>query len=120
MLKFNSITIGMFLFIRSINQQLHHISPIHYRSVVGLKQILNQDLGIESEISKLFVKVLYDKLTESNTIFGTMLFNDWRRVFQQTCGYFPRKLKGIEKNTVLLRKLLIMNHYCLRCIRTWL
>jgi hypothetical protein len=48
-------------------------------------------------ISKSFIKVLYTKLTKSNSIWGTMLYNEWRRVYQQVCGYTSDKLEGIEK-----------------------
>ncbi len=60
---------------------------------------LNKDLGAGSPVAETFVKVLYETLNRNkgrNKRVG-VLFDDWKRVFGQVCGYSPEKIKGLEK-----------------------
>ena len=60
---------------------------------------LNRDLGAGSPIAKTLVRVLYETLSRNkghNKRVG-VLFDDWKRVFGQVCGYSPEKIKGLEK-----------------------
>ena len=60
---------------------------------------LNRDLGAGSPIVKTLVRVLYETLNRNkghnNRV--EVLFDDWKRVFGQVCGYSPEKIKGLEK-----------------------
>ena len=60
---------------------------------------LNKDLGAGSPIAKTIVNVFYEALNRNkghnNKV--EVLFDDWKRVFGQVCGYSPDKIKGLEK-----------------------
>ncbi|MCP8322148.1 MAG: SAM-dependent DNA methyltransferase, partial [archaeon] len=58
--------------------------------------LLNKDLGPESYVAKSVVKILYHKLKQQRKPRVEMLFEDWKRVFKQVCGYSPEKIKGLE------------------------
>ncbi|MCW3139395.1 MAG: hypothetical protein N2V71_02080 [Methanophagales archaeon] len=79
---------------------------------------LNRDLGAGSPIAKTLVRVLYETLNRNkghNNRVG-VLFDDWKRVFGQVCGYSPEKIKGLEKayglsgNEIDYEKLLFAVH----------
>jgi len=79
---------------------------------------LNRDLGAGSPIAKTLVRVLYETLNRNkghNKKVG-VLFDDWKRVFGQVCGYSPEKIKGLEKaygisgNEIDYEKLLFAVH----------
>lgn len=59
---------------------------------------LNKYLGAGSPIAETLVKVLYETLIKNKEHKRVkVLFNDWKRVFGQVCGYSPEKIKGLEK-----------------------
>lgn len=59
---------------------------------------LNKHLGAGSQIAETLVKVLYETLIKSKEHRRVkVLFNDWKRVFGQVCGYSSEKIKGLEK-----------------------
>jgi len=59
---------------------------------------LNKDLGAGSPIAKTLVNVLYEKLKKRKGHKRVeVLFDDWKRVFGQVCGYSSEKIKGLEK-----------------------
>ncbi|HJH27005.1 MAG TPA: SAM-dependent methyltransferase, partial [Methanophagales archaeon] len=60
---------------------------------------LNKDLGAGSQIAKTLVRVLYETLNRNKERNKRVevLFDDWKRVFGQVCGYSPEKIKGLEK-----------------------
>ena len=60
---------------------------------------LNKDLGAGSPIAKTLVRVLYETLNRNKERNKRVevLFDDWKRVFGQVCGYSPEKIKGLEK-----------------------
>jgi len=60
---------------------------------------LNKDLGAGSQIAKTLVRVLYETLSRNKERNKRVkvLFDDWKRVFGQVCGYSPEKIKGLEK-----------------------
>ncbi|MCW3132811.1 MAG: hypothetical protein N2V78_00515 [Methanophagales archaeon] len=62
-------------------------------------EALNKDLGAGSAIAKTLVKVLYETLNSNKERNKRVevLFDDWKRVFGQVCGYSPEKIKGLEK-----------------------
>jgi methylase of polypeptide subunit release factors len=59
--------------------------------------LLNKDLGPESLVAKVVVGAFYRKLKSGMTPRVDMLFEDWKRVFSQVCGYSPEKIKGLEE-----------------------
>lgn len=59
--------------------------------------LLNKDLGPESIVAKVVVGAFYRKLKAATTPRVEMLFEDWKRVFGQVCGYSPEKIKGLEE-----------------------
>jgi hypothetical protein len=58
--------------------------------------LLNKDLGPESSVAKSMVRTLYSRLGGSRNPRVEMLFEDWRRVFKQVCGYSTDKIRGLE------------------------
>lgn len=61
-------------------------------------ELLNKHLGAGSSIAKTLVKVLYETLIKNKEHHRVkVLFNDWKRVFGQVCGYSPEKIKGLEQ-----------------------
>lgn len=57
--------------------------------------LLLQDFGPKSEISRNTINTLYNSLSENPTDRTSMLFNDWKRVFSQVCSYSIDKLEGL-------------------------
>ena len=61
-------------------------------------ELLNKYLGAGSRVAETLVRVLYETLeTNREQKRVKMLFNDWKRVFGQVCGYSPEKIKGLEQ-----------------------
>ncbi|MBN1763569.1 MAG: hypothetical protein JW878_10950 [Methanomicrobia archaeon] len=61
-------------------------------------ELLNKYLGAGSPVAETLIRVLYETLA-TNRVHKRVkvLFNDWKRVFGQVCGYSPEKIKGLEK-----------------------
>ncbi|MEM1606401.1 MAG: hypothetical protein QXW41_09175 [Fervidicoccaceae archaeon] len=57
------------------------------------------DFGPQSEIARKAVNVLYRKLLNTKNPRTKMLFEDWMRLFKQTTGYDPEKLKELHELT---------------------
>ena len=72
-------------------------------AIRGLKRkplradLLRDDLGPSSNVAKKAVKTLYIGLTGTPSPRIAILFEDWKRVFRQVCGYSPEKTEGLEK-----------------------
>ncbi len=61
-------------------------------------ELLNKYLGAGSRVAETLVRVLYETLaTNREQKRVKVLFNDWKRVFGQVCGYSPEKIKGLEQ-----------------------
>jgi hypothetical protein len=60
-------------------------------------ELLNRYLGPQSGPGKDAIRCFYEGLVATKKVRVRMLFNDWRRVFEQACGYANEKMKGIEK-----------------------
>jgi len=58
-------------------------------------QILLEDFGPKSEISRKIIFSLYKSLINTESPRTQMLFQDWKRVFSQVCAYSKEKLKGL-------------------------
>jgi SAM-dependent methyltransferase len=59
---------------------------------------LNKYLGAGSPLAETLVEVLYETLIKSKEHRRVkVLFNDWKRVFGQVCGYSAEKMNGLEK-----------------------
>jgi len=59
--------------------------------------LLNRYLGPDSEPGKTAIRSFYQGIVASRKVRVRMLFDDWRRVFEQACGYADEKMKGLEK-----------------------
>lgn len=59
--------------------------------------LLASSLGPGSEAAKAMVGKLYNLVVSSREPKPAALFEDWKRVFGQICGYSPEKLKGLDK-----------------------
>ncbi|MEM4827917.1 MAG: N-6 DNA methylase, partial [Desulfurococcaceae archaeon] len=57
------------------------------------------DFGPQSEIARRAVNALYRKLLNTKNPRTKMLFDDWMRLFKQTTGYDPEKLKELRELT---------------------
>jgi SAM-dependent methyltransferase len=85
--------------------------PINERTILtflealrGLRRLalkvesLNKHLGAGSPVAETLVKVLYETLIKNKEHKRVkVLFNDWKRVFGQVCGYSSEKIKGLEQ-----------------------
>jgi SAM-dependent methyltransferase len=61
-------------------------------------ELLNKYLGAGSRVAETLVRVFYETLeTNREQKRVKVLFNDWKRVFGQVCGYSPEKIKGLEQ-----------------------
>jgi len=60
--------------------------------------LLNREFGPGSPLAREAVTTLYRRLLEAKHPRVSVLFEDWKRVFSEVCGYGPEKLKGIERN----------------------
>jgi len=58
-------------------------------------QLLLEDFGPKSAISKKIILSLYKALAKPQSSRTEMLFEDWKRVFSQVCAYSKDKLKGL-------------------------
>ncbi|MEM3291113.1 MAG: N-6 DNA methylase, partial [Candidatus Micrarchaeaceae archaeon] len=58
-------------------------------------ELLLQDFGPKSEISKVAILTLYEALATPQSSRTNILYNDWKRVFSQVCAYSPDKLVGL-------------------------
>ena len=58
-------------------------------------QLLLEDFGPKSAISKKIILSLYKALVKPQSSRTEMLFEDWKRVFSQVCAYSKDKLKGL-------------------------
>ena len=58
-------------------------------------QLLLEDFGPKSAISKKIILSLYKALAKPQSSRTDMLFEDWKRVFSQVCAYSKDKLKGL-------------------------
>jgi hypothetical protein len=58
-------------------------------------QLLLEDFGPKSAISKDVILSLYKALANPKSPRTEMLFEDWERVFSQVCAYSKDKLKGL-------------------------
>jgi len=58
-------------------------------------QLLLEDFGPKSEISRRIILILYEILIKSKSSRTKMLFEDWKRVFSQVCAYSKEKLEGL-------------------------
>jgi len=58
-------------------------------------QLLLEDFGPKSEISRKTILALYKTLINSESPRTEMLSEDWKRVFSQVCAYSEEKLKGL-------------------------
>jgi methylase of polypeptide subunit release factors len=58
-------------------------------------QLLLEDFGPKSEISKKAVLILYKTLINPKSSRSEVLFKDWKRVFSQVCAYSKEKLEGL-------------------------
>ncbi|HDH45636.1 MAG TPA: SAM-dependent DNA methyltransferase, partial [Thermococcus sp.] len=58
-------------------------------------QLLLEDFGPKSDISRKTILVLYKSLMNAESPRTKMLFEDWRRVFSQVCAYSKEKLEGL-------------------------
>lgn len=58
-------------------------------------QLLLEDFGPKSTISKKIILSLYKALVKPQSSRTEMLFEDWKRVFSQVCAYSKDKLKGL-------------------------
>lgn len=60
--------------------------------------LLNKYLGAGSRVAESLIRALYETLASNREHKRVkVLFNDWKRVFGQVCGYSPEKIKGLEK-----------------------
>lgn len=66
------------------------------RKKLSVEELLN-DFGPKSELAKSSVKILYNKVINTQNEKVKILFDDWVRLFSQVCAYSPKKLKGLEK-----------------------
>ncbi|MEM3667929.1 MAG: N-6 DNA methylase, partial [Thermoplasmatales archaeon] len=58
-------------------------------------ELLLQDFGPKSEVSKETILNLYNALSNPKSPRTMILYNDWKRVFSQVCAYSPEKLMGL-------------------------
>lgn len=58
-------------------------------------ELLLQDFGPKSEVSKEVILDLYNALLNPKSSRTGMLYNDWKRVFSQVCAYSPDKLTAL-------------------------
>ncbi|MEM2651910.1 MAG: N-6 DNA methylase [Candidatus Caldarchaeum sp.] len=58
---------------------------------------LVKDFGPQSDAARKLVKLLYERLKTSKSGRVRALFDDWLRLFSQTTGYSPEKLKELKE-----------------------
>ena len=58
---------------------------------------LVRDFGPQSDVAKKMVRLLYERLMGSKSARVRVLFEDWFRLFSQTTGYSPDKLRELKR-----------------------
>lgn len=66
------------------------------RKKLSVNEII-KDFGPDSDVAKHAITTFYNKLKRAQNEKVKILFEDWKRVFSQICGYTSHKLKGLEK-----------------------
>ncbi len=60
-------------------------------------EALVRDFGPQSDVAKKMVRLLYERLMGSKSARVRVLFEDWFRLFSQTTGYSPDKLRELKR-----------------------
>jgi len=66
------------------------------RKILSAEELI-KDFGMNSQISKRMIKILYKKLLNTKNEKTKILFEDWMRLFKQATGYDPEKLKELKE-----------------------
>jgi type II restriction/modification system DNA methylase subunit YeeA len=66
------------------------------RKILSAEEIA-KDFGMNSQISKRTIKLLYTKLLNTKNEKTKILFEDWMRLFKQATGYDPNKFKELKE-----------------------
>jgi hypothetical protein len=66
------------------------------RKILSAEEIV-KDFGMNSQISKRTIKLLYAKLLNTKNEKTRILFEDWMRLFKQATGYDPNKFKELKE-----------------------
>jgi len=66
------------------------------RKILSAEEIA-KDFGMNSQISKRIIKLLYTKLLNTKNEKTKILFEDWMRLFKQATGYNPDKFKELKE-----------------------
>jgi len=66
------------------------------RKILSAEEIV-KDFGMNSQISKRIIKLLYTKLLNTKNEKTKILFEDWMRLFKQATGYDPNKFKELKE-----------------------
>jgi type II restriction/modification system DNA methylase subunit YeeA len=66
------------------------------RKILSAEEIA-KDFGMNSQISKRTIKLLYTKLLNTKNEKTKILFEDWMRLFKQATGYNPDKFKELKE-----------------------
>ncbi|MEM0348628.1 MAG: N-6 DNA methylase [Candidatus Caldarchaeum sp.] len=66
------------------------------RKSLGVESLV-RDFGPQSDVAKRMVRLLYERLRGSNSARVRVLFEDWFRLFSQTTGYSPEKLRELKE-----------------------
>jgi len=66
------------------------------RKILSTEEIA-KDFGMNSQISKRTIKLLYTKLLNTKNEKTKILFEDWMRLFKQATGYDPNKFKELKE-----------------------
>ena len=66
------------------------------RKILSAEEIV-KDFGMNSQISKRTIKLLYTKLLNAKNEKTKILFEDWIRLFKQATGYDPNKFKELKE-----------------------
>jgi len=66
------------------------------RKSLNVEEIV-KDFGMNSQISKRIIKLLYTKLLNTKNEKTKILFEDWMRLFKQATGYDPNKFKELKE-----------------------
>jgi hypothetical protein len=66
------------------------------RKILSAEEIA-KDFGMNSQISKKSIKLLYTKLLNTKNEKTKILFEDWMRLFKQATGYNPDKFRELKE-----------------------
>jgi hypothetical protein len=99
--------------IRSMGRLIAAISALKRKPLDA--EFMIQDFGPNGPIASQFIKTLY--YIPFNNPKSQILFEDWKRIFQQISSYKPKKIKGLEKNYGIKSK--IDYQKLLFCIHTY-